>query len=91
MKVIKANSNTGLTTIPKSESQKGIENHKVAAVHFRNAANSHIDAAKFHENGNHEEAAKSSKEAQNHSSLANDAKKLIKYPYSPNRSLPEDM
>ncbi len=91
MKDIKTNINTGLITIPKSDSKKDIDNHKVAAVHFGNAAKNHLDASKFQENGHHEKAIKSSMEAQGHASLANEAQKLTKFPYSPNRSLPEDM
>lgn len=65
-----------LQTIPKTDNQKRIENHKKAATHFKAAAKSHIDAAKHHENENHEKATKSTVEAHGHSSLANEAQKL---------------
>lgn len=60
---------------PKSEIQKGSENHKKAATHFEEAAKSHHDAAKHHDDGNHEKAAKSTVEAHGHASLAKKAQK----------------
>ncbi len=55
------------------ENQKGIDNHKKAAAHFEAAAKSHLEAAKYHESGQHEEAAKCTIEAHGHASAANEA------------------
>ncbi|TAE90248.1 MAG: hypothetical protein EAY81_01035 [Bacteroidetes bacterium] len=52
-----------------------MDNHKKAATHFDAAAKSHLDAAKHHENGNHEKAAKSTVEAHGHACVANEAQK----------------
>lgn len=57
------------------ENQKWIDNHKIAASHFASAAKCHLEAAKHHEDGNHEKAAKSTVEAHGHSSLANEAQR----------------
>lgn len=57
------------------ENQKGIENHKKVATHFEAAAKSHRDAAKYHEDGNHEKACESSIKAQGHQCLANELQK----------------
>jgi hypothetical protein len=55
--------------------QQGIENHKHAAKHYQEAANSHLEAAKHREAGNHEQAWASMVKAHGHSSLANEAAK----------------
>jgi cellobiose-specific phosphotransferase system component IIA len=60
-----------------AETQKGIDNHKKAATHFDAASKSHIEAAKHHENGDHEKAEKHTIEAKDHSSLAHDAQKEV--------------
>lgn len=75
MKNSETNSKTQLVVQPKNEIQKGIENHKKAANHFKAAAKNHLDAAKHHENGHHEKAAESTVKAHGHSSLANEAQK----------------
>lgn len=75
METKEKNSKTELQIIPKAENQKGIDNHKKAASHFEAAAKSHLEAAKHHENGNHEKAAKSTMEANGHSTLANEVQK----------------
>lgn len=75
MKNIKVTEKTGKDVVPKAETQKGIENHKKAAIHFEAAAKSHSDAAKHHENGNHEKAIKSTIEAHGHASLAKEAQR----------------
>jgi len=66
---------TALEITPNAENKKGIENHKRAATHFEAAAKSHLDAAKHHEEGNHEKASKSTVEAHGHSTLGNEAQK----------------
>jgi hypothetical protein len=68
-------SKTALEVIPKAANQKGIDNHKMAATHFEAAAKSHLEAAKHHESGNHEKAAKCTIEAHGHSYVANEAQK----------------
>lgn len=75
MKNIAVNSNTALERVPKIESQKWIENHKIAAFHFSAAAKSHLQAAKYHQSGEHEKAAKFTIEAHGHSSLATEAQR----------------
>ncbi len=65
-----------LQIIPKTDNQKRIDNHKKTATHFAAASKSHLDAAKHHENENHEKAEKSTVEAYDHSRLANEAQKL---------------
>jgi hypothetical protein len=54
---------------------QGIENHKLAAKHYQEAANHHLDAAKHREAGNHEEAWASMVKAHGHSSIAKEASK----------------
>ncbi len=71
------------TTFPKSEknqttpadNQKSIENHKKAATHFDNASKSHLEAAKHHENGEHEKAAQSTVNAHGHNVMARKVQK----------------
>ncbi len=58
-----------------AENNKGIENHKKAATHFAAAAKCHLDAAKHHEDGNHEKAAKCTIEAHGHACIAKEAQK----------------
>jgi hypothetical protein len=60
---------------PTAENQKGIKNHKKAAVHLEAAAKNHLNAAKHHEEGNHEKSAQSTILAQGHVSIANKAQK----------------
>ena len=66
---------TALEIVPKSENQKGIDNHLRAAAHFEAAAKSHQEAAKHHAAGDHEKAAKSTVEAHGHACVANEAQK----------------
>ena len=63
------------TKVTPADNQKGIENHKKAATHLEAAAKHHLAAADHHEDGNHEEAAKSTVVAQGHVTLANEAQK----------------
>lgn len=58
---------------PKEEMQKGIENHKLAASHFEEAAKYHLEAAKYQESGQREKADESSAKAREHSNLAHRA------------------
>jgi hypothetical protein len=60
---------------PSPENQKGIENHKTAAMHLESAAKFHLEAARNHENGNHEKAAQSTVAAHGHFLLASEAQK----------------
>ena len=57
---------------PIAENQKGIDNHKTAALHHNEAAKYHIEAANHHEAGNHAKAAESTIKAHGHHSLASD-------------------
>jgi hypothetical protein len=57
------------------ENKKHIENHKKTATHLEAAAKSHIEAAKHHEDENHEKAAKSTITAHGHTELAIEAQK----------------
>ncbi len=57
------------------EHEKGIYNHKKAAIHFAAAAKSHLNAAKHHEEGNHDQAATCTVEALGHAYLGNEAQK----------------
>ncbi len=63
------------STIPTAENKKGIENHKKTATHLKAASEHHLDAAKHHEEGNHEKAAESTVKAHGHVALANEAQK----------------
>jgi hypothetical protein len=54
------------------ENTKGIENHIKAAEHFSLASNYHYEAARYHEEGNHEKANQSTLLAIGHSSMANE-------------------
>jgi len=60
-----------------AENQKRVENHKTTATHLEAAAKEHLDAAKHHENEEHEKAAKSTITAQGHLTLARDAQKEV--------------
>ena len=51
------NTNSAIAMVPNTENEKGIENHKKAAKHLTEAANNHIQAAKYHQSGNHAKAA----------------------------------
>ena len=63
------------TKVSPADNQKGIDNHKKAATHLEAAAKHHLAAADHHEDGNHEEAAKSTVIAQGHVTLATEAQK----------------
>lgn len=58
-----------------AENQKGIENHKKAATYFEAAAKNHRDAAKHHEEGNQEEAFKSTIIAQGNQRMGSECQK----------------
>lgn len=75
MKTTEIKARTENDGIPNAENNTGIENHKKAAGHFQAAANSHLQAAKHHENGNHDKAAKCTVNAQGHSCLGYEAQK----------------
>jgi hypothetical protein len=63
------------TVMSSSENLKNIENHKKAAQHLGLSAKHHLEAATFHEAGNHEKASESTIKAHGHHSLANEAQK----------------
>jgi hypothetical protein len=71
------------TTFPKTEkkpiivadNQKRVDSHKKVAEHLTNASKSHMEAAKHHENGEHEKAAVSTITAHGHHTLARDLQK----------------
>jgi hypothetical protein len=70
------------TTFPKTEkktitadNQKRIDSHKKTAEHLSNASKSHIEAANYHENGEHEKAAQSTIKAHGHHTMARDLQK----------------
>ena len=54
-----------------------IKNHKKAATHLEEAAKCHLEAAKYHEAGNHEKAHQSTIKAQGHTTHACEAQKEI--------------
>lgn len=73
---------TATTPLKKEESngsspemKKGVENHKMAAMHHEEAAKNHHEAAKHHEDGNHDKAAQSTVIANGHSNIAHEAQK----------------
>ncbi len=57
----------------KAENQKGIENHKKAALHAEEAAKHHQDAIKHHEAGDQDKAMHSTVKAHGHLALATEA------------------
>ena len=69
------NTNSAIAMVPNTENEKGIENHKKAAKHLTEAANNHIQAAKYHQSGNHAKAAQHTLTAIGHVNLANEAQK----------------
>ncbi len=66
---------TEKTNVSPVENKKGIENHKKTAAALEAAAKHHLDAAKYHETGEHEKAALSTIKAQGHLSLATEAQR----------------
>jgi hypothetical protein len=56
-----------------ADNKKRIENHKTTATHLEAAAKNHLEAAKHHENEEHEKAAKSTITAHGHLALAKEA------------------
>jgi hypothetical protein len=58
-----------------AENRKGIENHKTIATHLEAAAKNHLEAAKHHEEENHDKAAKSTIVAQGHLTIASEAQR----------------
>jgi len=68
------------TNVSTAENKKDVENHKKIATHLQSAAKFQLEAAKYHEEGNHEKAAKSTITAQGHLALANEAQREdVKY------------
>jgi hypothetical protein len=61
--------------ISSTENQQRIENHKMAATHFEAASRKHLEAAKYHEDGDYKKAARSTITAQGHATIANDAQR----------------
>lgn len=61
--------------IAKADNQKIIDGHKKAAEHLTNASKSHLEAAKHHENGDHEKAAHSTIQAHGHHIMAREVQK----------------
>ena len=64
-----------------TQTQKIIENHKMAAIHHEAAAHHHNEAAKHHENGNNDMACGCSMKAKGQTELAKkfQKKNLKKY------------
>jgi hypothetical protein len=60
-----------------SDVQKGIEQHKKAAMHHEEAAKHHSLAVKNHESGKRDAAFESTIKAQGHSALASEAEKEV--------------
>lgn len=58
-----------------TENKNGNENHKTIALHIEAAAKSHLEAAKHHEEENHDNAAKSTIVAQGHLAIASEAQR----------------
>jgi hypothetical protein len=58
---------------PQAKNEKGIKNHRKAASNFTAAAKIHLEAAKHHEDHNHDLAAKSTVEALSFSDRARKA------------------
>jgi hypothetical protein len=54
-----------------AENSKGILNHLKAAEHFSMASKCHYEAARYHEEGNHESANQSALQAMGHAFIAN--------------------
>ncbi|OYU82791.1 MAG: hypothetical protein CFE24_14185 [Flavobacterium sp. BFFFF2] len=73
METLEKTSKTAPEAASKAEMQKGIDNHKKAAAHFESAAKSHLAAAKHHEDGHHEKAAKCTVDAHGHACMGKDA------------------
>ena len=72
--------NNSTTTSANAEEKKmtaneNAANHKKIASHLQEASKSHIEAAKHHEDGNHEKAAYSTMTAQGHIANAKAASK----------------
>lgn len=77
MKTFETTSNKDHAVKNSVDHQKGIDHHKKAASHFESAAKSHLDAAKQHKSGNHKKVTKSTLEAQNHSTVTDQAQKEV--------------
>lgn len=58
-----------------AENQKGIENHKKTADLLEGAARHHREAARYHNEGDHDKAAQSTIMAQGYLSLAIDTQR----------------
>jgi hypothetical protein len=58
-----------------AENQKGIDNHRRIATHLEAAARHHLNAAKYHESGDHEKAAHSTIMAIGFHRMAGDAQR----------------
>lgn len=77
METIESNNIIELQTISKVEIEKGIENHKKAALQFEAASKCHLEAAFYLENGNHLKAVQSTIEAHDNSLLAVETQKVV--------------
>ncbi|MFT4661567.1 MAG: hypothetical protein ACI9AT_000104 [Ulvibacter sp.] len=62
----KKEKNTSLMTLPKSQNEVKIANHKLAAHHLRAAAKKHLDAAKHYEEEKPKKAAQNEIDARDH-------------------------
>lgn len=67
--------NTEKKPITAADNQKRVDSHKKTAEHLSNASKSHLEAAKHHENGEHEKAAHSTVKAHGHHTMARDLQK----------------
>ncbi len=56
---------------------ESIQSHKKAALHLEEAAKNHHEAAKFHDEGNHEKGHYSTIKAQGHTILASEAQREL--------------
>lgn len=63
------------TVVSPVDNKKDVENHKKIATHLEASAKHQMDAAKHHEENNHEKAAASTIKAQGHLALASEAQK----------------
>lgn len=72
-------SSTAIATINKTktaptaaENKKNVANHRKTSQHLKAASEYHLEAAKYHEEGNHEKASQSTIAAAGQLCLAND-------------------
>lgn len=67
--------NSEIVKVPKTSEQIGIDNHKKTAKHLQNAAEKHLEAAQYHQDGNHQQAALSTVSAHGYVNLAKKTQK----------------